>query len=394
MSQRPITGYFGSLLSGGENPDTTPTGVTQSEKQLSSPLDSQSGVSIGSDSTTGSDRTANQSASNPDDSRGSSDIGELTVQPDHDTNDNLTQSENNGLHNRSLTEILASAFQGETSPDNPSLVAEVVMLESQLIHETMKLDLERKDNTSMRNQVELLQCELEQNKKLSDKQKQEIKRLLGENDNLRRDLSRYNGMRRFAETGTQPVIDLTDELQSTKVKLQSLKEHMVDITSRMIVALEESPDAERNGDDDDDPPFTLVTHSRRGRQLQRQQSARFRQVVPQPHPPNRRPEIPTVARVRGDPPLLQSAMDILWRLRFSRLRQAPSRKAWYRRGPVKSKMIASYVHDNFNLWHFIMPQIMVFPCSINITTILACTINDTCSTDALARLIIGFKATK
>ena len=34
-----------------------------------------------------------------------------------------------------------------------------------------------------------------------------------------------------------------------------------------------------------------------------------------------------VARVRGDPPLLQSAMDILWRLRFSRLRQAPARKA-------------------------------------------------------------------
>ena len=293
MSQRPITGYFGSLLSGGENPDTTPTGMTQSEKQLSSPLDSQSGVSIGSDSTTGSDRTANQSTSNPDDSRGSGDSGELTVQPDHDTNDNLTQSENNGLHNRSLTEMLASAFQGETSPDNPSLVEQVVMLESQLIHETMQLDLERKDNTSMRNQVQLLQCELEQSKKRSDKQKQEIKRLLGENDNLRRDLSWYNGMRRFAETGTQPVIDLTDELQSTKVKLQSLKEHMVDITSRMIVALEESPDAERNGDDDDDTPFTLVTHSRRGRQLQRQQSARSRQVVPQPHPPNRRPEIPT-----------------------------------------------------------------------------------------------------
>ena len=135
MSQRPITGYFGSLLSGGENPDTTPTGVTQSEKQLSPPpLDSQSGVSIGSDSTIGSDRTANQSASNPDDSRGSGDIGELTVQPDHDTNDNLTQSENNGLHNRSLTEMLASAFQGEISPDNPSLVEQVVMLESQLTH--------------------------------------------------------------------------------------------------------------------------------------------------------------------------------------------------------------------------------------------------------------------
>ena len=104
--------------------------------------------------------------------------------------------------------------------------------------------------------------------------------------------------------------------------------------------------------------------------------------------------VTAVARVRGDPPLLQSAMDILWRLRFSRLRQAPSRKAWYSRGPVKSKIIASYVHENFYLWYFILPQIMVFPCSINITARLACTNNHTCSTDSLARLIIGFKSTK
>ena len=41
-----------------------------------------------------------------------------------------------------------------------------------------------------------------------------------------------------------------------------------------------------------------------------------------------------VARDRGDPPLLRCAMDILWRLRFSRLRQAPAREAWYRRRPV------------------------------------------------------------
>ena len=104
--------------------------------------------------------------------------------------------------------------------------------------------------------------------------------------------------------------------------------------------------------------------------------------------------IGSVTRVRGDPPLLQSAMDILWRLRFSRLRQAPSRKAWYSRGPVKSKIIASYVHENFYLWYFILPQIMVSPCSINITARLACTNNHTCSTDSLARLIIAFKSTK
>ena len=80
--------------------------------------------------------------------------------------------------------------------------------------------------------------------------------------------------------------------------------------------------------------------------------------------------------------------------RFSRLQQASARKAWYHRGPVKSRIIASYVHHNFYLWYFIMPQIMFFPCSINITARLACTNNDTCSTDSLARLKIGFNSTK
>ena len=49
---------------------------------------------------------------------------------------------------------------------------------------------------------------------------------------------------------------------------------------------------------------------------------------------------------------------------------------------------------NFYLWYFIMPQIMFFPFSVNITARLACTNNDSCSTDSLARLKIGFKSTK
>ena len=89
-----------------------------------------------------------------------------------------------------------------------------------------------------------------------------------------------------------------DELQSTKAKLLSLKEHVIDVTSRMIGALEEAPDtAAINDADDDDTPFTLVANSKRGRQLLRQQNARARQTVPQSPP--RRPGIP--APTQGQP---------------------------------------------------------------------------------------------
>ena len=76
-----------------------------------------------------------------------------------------------------------------------------------------------------------------------------------------------------------------DELQSTKAKLLPLKEHMIDVTSRMIGALEEAPDTAAIHDAAAaDTPFTLVANSKRGRQLLWQQNARARQTVPQSPP--------------------------------------------------------------------------------------------------------------
>ena len=166
-----------------------------------------------------------------------------------------------------------------------SLAEQVVMLESQPIHVTMRLDREREEKTSMHNQLELLQSELELYKKKSDKQKQQIRKLTSENYGLRRDLSWYNGMRGFAETGTQDKSELMDKLQSTKAKLLSLKEHVIDVTSWMIGAMEEAPDtAAINDAAAPDTPFTLVVNSKRGRQLLWQQNARARQTVPQSPP--------------------------------------------------------------------------------------------------------------
>ena len=206
----------------------------------------------------------------------------MATKTQHDTTNNISHSENTSILDRSLTEMLVSAFEDERRPNDDavsdiesSLAEQVVMLESQLITVTMRLDREREEKTSMHNQLELLPSELELYKKGSDKQKQQIRKLTSENDG-------YNGMRRFAETGTQD--ELMDELQSTKAKLLSLKEHVIDVTSRMIGALEEAPDTAAINDAAADTPFTLVVNSKRGRQLLRQQNARARQTVPQSLP--------------------------------------------------------------------------------------------------------------
>ena len=64
----------------------------------------------------------------------------------------------------------------------------------------------------------------------------------------------------------------------------------------MIGALEETPDAAVSNDDDD-TPFTIVAHSKRERQLLRQQRATARHADSQPQPRQPIPPAPT----RGQP---------------------------------------------------------------------------------------------
>ena len=73
----------------------------------------------------------------------------------------------------------------------------------------------------MQHQIDLLQSELTKYKKMSDKQRQEIKKLASENDNLKRDLSRHNGMRRFTENPESHASKLLDELQLNSLVLRN-----------------------------------------------------------------------------------------------------------------------------------------------------------------------------
>ena len=68
-----------------------------------------------------------------------------------------------------------------------------------------------------------------------------------------------------------------------------------------------------------------------------------------------------IACERGNSRDAWSAVDILWRLHFSRVRPAPARITWYQLGPVENENIASHIHDKYYLYYSIMPKIKINP---------------------------------
>ena len=203
---------------------------------------------------------------------------------------------------RSLTDMLESAFSSDSAANSndtrstsSSLVEQIVMLDSKLIHSEMKLEQQCADNISLKNKIELLHSELEQCKKSSNKQKQEIKKQMNENDRLRRDLSRFNRIRRFTESTNAESSEIKHELDITKAKLTSLRGNLTGLTSRMIDVLEDEPTKTNKNNasdnsDHNDTPFTLVMHSKQGRRLLQQQH-RDSQPAPVPQPPRPTPQI-------------------------------------------------------------------------------------------------------
>ena len=66
-----------------------------------------------------------------------------------------------------------------------------------------------------------------------------------------------------------------------------------------------------------------------------------------------------IARERGNSRDAWSAVNILWRLHFSRVRPAPARNTWYQLGTVENENLASYIHDQYYLYYSIMPKIKI-----------------------------------
>ena len=147
----------------------------------------------------------------------------------------------------------------------------------------------------MKNAIDLLNSELDEHKRNKKNLQSEIKRLTCENDKMRKELSRYKGIRKYItgthnhddknpkqpETaGVAPVNDtaVSEELSITTAKLASLRDHMIHIGNSLISAVND--DSLTTGDPHNGS-FTKVV-SRRRRQLRSGERQPEEEHIPSP----------------------------------------------------------------------------------------------------------------
>ena len=108
---------------------------------------------------------------------------------------------------RSLDEVIADALTGEQAPtqqctqDNPT----IRRLEAELIDVKGRAEFEETEKKRLQNQVDLLSGEVEDFKNIYKNMKKEVKLLTKSNDNLRKELSKHQGMRKFATKITKKI---------------------------------------------------------------------------------------------------------------------------------------------------------------------------------------------
>ena len=202
------------------------------------------------------------------------------TEPDSNTTYNVDPS-----GDRSLSDMLASALRDSPLDSDQNItvsnkasaddmVSQVIFLESQLVASRIETESATSEIARLKTIIELLEEESKWDKKICSSQKQEIKSLKSSNDNLRRELSRFRGMRKFTNGENKPtdkstvtdqycnteIADLTEHVNVATAKLQSFKEQMVNVTSSMLKLLEDE-----SVDDvgDTDPFQTVISRKRR-----------------------------------------------------------------------------------------------------------------------------------
>ena len=145
---------------------------------------------------------------------------------------------------------------------------------------SVKIDLKRETDLRQRlqNQVELLESELDKYKKSDNAQKASIKKLTRENDHLKRELSKFTGMRKYVsdripEDSTTKSPNC-EELLLAQAKIESLKSHIKDTANCLLTALSDDTDSgdvsRQSQSDIQNGEFTLVTsrHKNRSKAIQ------------------------------------------------------------------------------------------------------------------------------
>ena len=167
--------------------------------------------------------------------------------------------------NKSLNELLASPTPMPDSGDNSDNADNPVLFASYLHQDKNANDEQPAMNASLINIFNLesdlaatrlvveeheleiiklkkansdLKSNLDQYKKTDSNQKSKIKKLIQENDNLKRDLSKFNGIRKYtveSHPDNQSELDrLRDQLNVTQAKLASIQDNVKSYAERLL----------------------------------------------------------------------------------------------------------------------------------------------------------------
>ena len=162
-------------------------------------------------------------------------------------NDELSGDDSVMFDDRSLTELLMSQPTSSSSPMPSSVTSggnHTAQLQSQIAAAAIRLEGHAEEKRRLQNQVELLMEEIDTYRKQDQRQKLSIKKLTNANDQLKRDISRYRGMRKFATEDIQasPVDKSHEQLDLVNAKLLSLREHVASVATSLISAIETDGD--------------------------------------------------------------------------------------------------------------------------------------------------------
>ena len=168
---------------------------------------------------------------------------------------------------RSLDELIHDALSSVQPQGTSSPIRDTKNTQQNDVIKQLNLDISKKNvevehvqdqNTRLQTQIDLLQDELCNYKKTITNLKRENKKLTTSNDNLRRDLSKHEGIRKFTEpkstnpgadnqtvSSKEPLSDnmkISDKIGSLDTKLEKLTEQVASFANNVVTALECSRD--------------------------------------------------------------------------------------------------------------------------------------------------------
>ena len=138
-----------------------------------------------------------------------------------------------------------SCDSGSKSSDNLTDGINGANIERQLVLEAQLFDARKRigcliaSNQSATAQNELLNSEIDQYRKTIKEQKLQIKKMSDDNDNLRWEISKDKGIRKFINNDTSgDMNDMVEKLNIAETNLSSFKQHVLDTANQLISTID------------------------------------------------------------------------------------------------------------------------------------------------------------